>query len=221
LDATTVLNLRDAAFRGDLAASRLLYRASERCYAGPRSDEELADRLRRLAEVDWGGEEQLAVRRADEARQYERCRAFAAFPRTFRREILELAANAGDNEARREYYYERPLEPETDPLGLVAWKQFRERAVHYLRAALADGDAQALSLLSEGYQFGVLGPADSAAAYEYLFAYSLVARIPEGSPLSGTGYEPRLVAFRRQLNQEQIAAAESRARALVAQCCGG
>lgn len=96
-------------------------------------------------------------------------------------------------------------------------REHKQRAVDYLHASLAQGDALALLELYRSYSAGTWYPADAAAAYVHLYAYSLT---PRGAELAPERLERALAAHAAALDPQALQRARDEGRRLAA-CCGG
>ena len=87
---------------------------------------------------------------------------------------LKLAADAGNADAQIDYSMEAPttLSPD-DP----AYAQWQQDAIHYLKAAGAHCNADALGLLSSAYDAGSLAERDPVQAMAYGIAAARARRV--------------------------------------------
>lgn len=95
-------------------------------------------------------------------------------------------------------------------------REHKRRAIDYLQKSLAQGDALALFELHRSYSAGTLYPADAAAAYAHLYAYSLT---PRASELAPELLERTLASHAKALDAQGLQRARDEGRRLAA-CCG-
>jgi hypothetical protein len=221
--------IAESAAAGDVDAATTLYLAMSKCRGVPRTLGELQSQQAMLRTQRHPASEtttratQLAIDALDRSlvERFDRCRHFAESQINREREFLRLAASLGDNEARRRFFLEPPLLDPASPVHAIEQAKYRAEARRFLEDAIADGDRRSLRVLSDAYRTGALGSQDSARAYEYPFAYAMVA--DEGSHPAAIS-ESRvdtLERLRASLTPEQASSAESRAEQLVRECCSG
>jgi len=110
-------------------------------------------------------------------------------PRPLAFHWTERAAALGDADAQA-LYGNLAFATYNARSAIVDAEELRERkrlARDYLERALAGGDALALQQMYLHYAHGTLYPEDAAAAYRYLYAYSLTPRSAEMAPAALTG----------------------------------
>jgi hypothetical protein len=168
-DAATYIARRNAAARtGDMRAAYEIYQAASVCAAA-------ADPLPTFA-TDAGRLQAEAARRHVQAL----CAGVSAVQLQERMTFLAHAADAGNRDARIDFYMEGPpgpmsdLDARTDDPQVQAWKR---QALVYLQQAGAQCDHFALSLLANAYDLGQLVPRDPRMTMAYAIAAAAARRV--------------------------------------------
>ncbi|HET9484952.1 MAG TPA: hypothetical protein VFO79_13415, partial [Xanthomonadales bacterium] len=159
----------------------------------------------------------------DEARHFleeahRRCHPFTRAQALSYREVLEMAAELGDNDARLRYFDAAPPIDPSDILAPARLEEYRTKAQRYLEQAVDTGRADALRALADAYRTGALGREDPQQAYLYMYAYALAAPPPSHERFAAARAN-RAARLRALLSPEQAAEAERAATELVARCC--
>jgi hypothetical protein len=194
-DAATYIARRNAAARtGDMRAAYEIYQAASVCAAA-------ADPLPTFA-TDAERIQAEAARRHVQAL----CAGVSAVQLQERMTFLARAADAGNRDARIDFYMEGPpgpmsdLDARTDDPQVQDWKR---QALVYLQQAGAQCDHFALSLLANAYDLGQLVPRDprmtmayaiAAAAARHVTLTDAQLRARFGDELSGADFAAALRA---------------------------
>ena len=204
LDVATYIARRNAAARtGDLRAAYDIYQATSICAAAADPLPDFADAADRV-QAD-----------AERARVRTLCAGVSAVQLQERMAFLAQAAQAGNRDARIDFFMEgpqgRPLAadaPADDP-QLQAWKG---QALGYLQQAGAQCDHFALSLLANAYDLGQLVPRDVRMTMAYAIASAAARHV--------TLSEQQLRArFGEELTDADFAAARQAGAQLARQDC--
>lgn len=204
LDVATYIARRNAAARtGDVRAAYDIYQATSLCAA-------TADPL-----PDFAADADRVQAEAERARIQTLCAGVSAVQLQERMAFLVQAAQAGNRDARIDFFMEgpqgRPLTadaPADDP-QLQAWKG---QALGYLRQAGAQCDHFALSLLANAYDRGQLVPPDARMT----MAYTIAAAAARHVTLSEQQLRTR---FGDTLTDADFAAAQQAGAQLARQDC--
>ncbi len=209
--------LAQLAHDGDVNAAQILYQALEGCSRAPNDPIDGDRRSRAIAESSEFSETTKKVLIDADQQLLDRCGRFTSSQRGRRAEFLRLAAQAGDNVARREFFFERPRRAPGDPTSFIASEEHRRTAQKFLQDAIESGDVDALVLMSDGYSTEYFR--DSSAlptAYAYRMAF-----LRAGAPMPEFGKASQvrmLAAWEERMTAQEIESARIRAEQLV-QCC--
>jgi hypothetical protein len=195
--------------RGEPAAGVLMYKSIVRC-----RDNEFEDRQRELERSanDPENYERLLTRNETALRdcagvgRAEIARGYAG---------LKEAATRGDV-ASQLYYSSFGAEPYmTSTTNMLASAdqlvEFRHDAIRFLDSAAAHGSIQAISALSNTYDFGILATRDEQKSYMYGYAAYLIERDSIAEQIAARLAKP--------LTAEQIDVARQQARQFLERCC--
>lgn len=204
VDAATYIARRNAAARtGDMRAAYEIYQAASACAAAAEPLPPFALDAERV--------------RAEAARRHVQalCAGVSAAQLQERMTFLAHAADAGNRDARIDFYMEGPpgpmsdLDARTDDPQVEAWKR---QALDYLRQAGAQCDHLALSLLANAYDLGQLVPRDPRMTMAYAIASAAARHVA----LTDAQLRAR---FGDELSGADFAAARQAGAALARQDC--
>jgi TPR repeat protein len=193
-DVATYIARRNAAARtGDMRAAYDIYQAASVCAAA--------------AELpDFAVAAERAQAEAERRRVQTLCAGVSAVQLQERMAFLVRAADAGNRDARIDFFMEGPmgrsadLDAQSDDPQVQAWKQ---QALGYLQQAGAQCDHFALSLLANAYDLGQLVPRDprmtmayaiAAAAARHVALTEAQLRARFGAELTGADFAAALQA---------------------------
>jgi TPR repeat protein len=193
-DVATYIAHRNAAARtGDMRAAYDIYQAASVCAAA--------------AELpDFAVAAERAQAEAERRRVQTLCAGVSAVQLQERMAFLVRAADAGNRDARIDFFMEGPmgrsadLDAQSDDPQVQAWKQ---QALGYLQQAGAQCDHFALSLLANAYDLGQLVPRDprmtmayaiAAAAARHVALTEAQLRARFGAELTGADFAAALQA---------------------------
>ncbi|WP_198117134.1 hypothetical protein [Massilia rhizosphaerae] len=203
-DAATYIARRNAAARtGDMRAAYEIYQAASVCAAAADPLPTFATDAERL--------------QAEAARRHVQtlCAGVSAVQLQERMTFLAHAADAGNRDARIDFYMEGPpgpmsdLDARTDDPQVQDWKR---QALVYLQQAGAQCDHFALSLLANAYDLGQLVPRDPRMT----MAYAIAAAAARHVALTDAQLRAR---FGDELSGADFAAARRAGAVLARQDC--
>ena len=209
--------LAQLAHDGDVNAAQVLYQGLEGCSRSPVDQIDGDSRARVVAESGAFSETTKKVLIDSDRDLLDRCGQLTPSQRVRRAEFLRLAAKAGDNFARREFFFERPRKIPGDPASFVASAEHRREAQAFLEEAIQSGDADALVLMSDGYSSEYFQDASALpTAYAYRMAF-----LRSGAPMTEfrrSSNVRMLAVWEEKMTAQEIESARTRAEQLV-QCC--
>jgi hypothetical protein len=209
--------------KGDLAASRTLYRSLVACARAPKSEAELKG-LQDAADSEVtskGAPGHLSDRFNTAYSLWSHCGSLTLDQQDQVRKFVGQLADAGDKQARLEY----PMAANPTDFGNADYQQqkqeFVERAKSYLNEEIDSGNDTALLSMALGYMQPVIQGkyvpfnVDPYLAYEYFYAYGLS---PTGQQ-KGDSVPSTLARLESQLDPQQIQEARNAAENIVKGCC--
>lgn len=139
-----------------------------------------------------------------------------AIPKKYRQEPLEAlmsAADAGVLEAQLAYpgLASRQLAIEDVVRDPDAARQFKTKAMHYLRKAASRGSVEALTELAYAYEQGIFVKGDAITAYAYMEAVRRTGMVPSSGKV--------LSLWKGNLTGRQLADANALADQIYKGCC--
>lgn len=200
-DAASVIQaLEPLARSGNSKATFQIYQKTKECLDAIQSQTSVAAKP---SDFDRSREEAV-----------ERCRNLTPDDYARTAEWLDLAASQGNLPAQLIYATDISTavgdasDFVRDPVGL---KDYKEKANNYLRSAIKNGSLDALAVMSENYQNGVMVEKDNTQSYAYLLA------IAKASPDLTPKWQMKLLE--RDLSSSEINDAHRRSEGIFNECC--
>lgn len=150
-----------------------------------------------------------------------RCSHFRQEQIALEREVLRLAANAGEDWAAIAYMRAPPELDQRRQKSIEEHRSWQTEAEVQALAAAARGSREAMRELGRAYQLGAFGREDPVLAYQYAYAAAIVRQSDVAPPAPYVlALEARALArLQAQLTPAQVQAADERATELVRRCC--
>jgi hypothetical protein len=222
--ASEFSKLASAADKGDLIASRTLYRTLQDCRVAPKNAKSLEDLRKNIQDkksyyesLPGGAEEYLLSQTA----QYNRCgEPSADQSKSLARWAAQLA-DAGDSEARIEFaMIAQPMDFHDADYDEQRSK-FVDKAKNYINEEIDSGNAGALLAMALGYMPPIVDgnstpfQVNPFLAYEYYYAYAMSS---EASPYSQS-VTNILAKLEGQLSPQQVEEGRSAGASIFSHCC--